>query len=555
MRTRLAAFFLLACAAILPAEAQEGPPPDPLEPLQAELLRQDQLSEQGKPDLLISEARKRVSDGTAESWYLLGRALGNVALVRKRENRAQDAEKLLEEARLAFLKSVEMGGLLYAPAHLGLARVARYRDDLDGAVSELLQALRISRGFKAASLELAQVYWEQGLATKAEYVLYQLLEQRPGDSDTRTLLGVLKMQRKRWAEAEPEFRAVLAQDSGNAGVRKLLAAVLMYQEKFADSAEQWEMLRTVTPQDEEPYLALYHVYRRLNKRDSAVAVLQALTRTLPGTEAARRGDALLAELEADPRAWDEPERPTAEQLVKRLDSPDPAVVARTLQQMQDYEWRALPATVYRLLARDAGSAEARIGAVRLVAAHRDPRTLPILEILLFHPKEREPEPVVRREVARAVANLPCPGVVLVLYRALDDADPEIREWAVQGIATQTGKWFRPLLDERTDPKDWAQELAAYRNWWRTSSAALAKEKAAKDLGELFSHIQKGRRRLAEYALLAMDDERENTWRAGYDLFRALAFHTFGAETSGTTPEVRRRITSEAREWFRANGDG
>jgi hypothetical protein len=56
-------------------------------------------------------------------------------------------------------------------------------------------------------------------------------------------------------------------------------------------------------------------------------------------------------------------------------------------------------------------------------------------------------------------------------------------------------------------------------------------------------------RIAAYALPAMDDPVESTWRAGYDLFRALTFHSFGNDTGSVSEEDRRRITTEARAWL------
>jgi hypothetical protein len=274
---------------------------------------------------------------------------------------------------------------------------------------------------------------------------------------------------------------------------------------------------------------------------------------LPGTELDKRARSLLDELAKDPHAWDPPPETSPAALVKRLDSADPTVVRETLEQMRKFPWDALPRQVYEnLLLRDAGAAPRRLAAVRLIADLRDPQTLTILEILLMHPapNERESDSTVRKEVARALAGLPTPAIVPILVPALEDPDPDVREWAVQGIADRTGKSFRTDLSVRTPAKDWPQELECYRRWWASPSASIVKRDAARAMSEIYGRVERGSKvRVARYALPALQDSAEATWRAGYELFRALTFRTFGSEKGSTAPEDRRRIAEEARVWL------
>lgn len=548
MRRALAA--IVVALSIASAFAQDDPKGDPLEPLKPAMAEQDKLVDSGKAQAAVAWARERAKDGTPESFYLLGRALGNWAVKVAEDKRKEEANKILDEARESFEKSKEAGGLLYAPAHLGLGRVDRFKGDLDGAVNELRQALRISKNFKAAALELAQTLWEKKLPSDAEYVLYQFLGERPDDAEARLLLGMLKLQRKRFAEAEPEFRAVLSTDPANQGARKFLAAVLMYQEKFKESAEHWEMVRAANPKDDEPYITLYHIYKQMKMRPEAVGVLNDLARELPGTEPARRAKAILKQLEDDPKLWDAAEEDTPEALAARLDSKDEAVVLKTLEKMRMYKWPALPAAVYHSLLKDEGTPAIRLAAVRLIGDLSDPQTLTILEILLLHPVEREQDTATREEVAHAMSGLKTDAIVPMLFEVLTDPDGTLREWAVQGIAARTGKWFRTDLTTRTEDKDWPAELELYRRWWASSSASLAKRNAALAMAALYGRVEKGSKaRVGRYALPAMDDANEATWRAGYDLFRAVTFVTFGADTGAADAAERTRITQEARKWL------
>src|SRR5262249_6684782 len=191
-------------------------------------------------------------------------------------------------------------------------------------------------------------------------------------------------------------------------------------------------------------------------------------------------------------------------------------------------------------------------AMRLIGDLRDPQTLPILEVLLLHTStsERETESSVRKEVAHAIAALPTPAVVPLLVRALEDPDADVREWAVQGIADRTGKSFRTDLAVRTPDKDWAQELACYQRWWSSTSASGIKRDSAKALLEIYGRVERGSKvRVAQYSVPAMQDANDATWRAGYDLFRALTYHTFGSEVGDVSAEERSRIAKEAAAWL------
>jgi tetratricopeptide (TPR) repeat protein len=575
----LCLFLAAACLAVDAAAQDATAPahPDPIEPLRAAMKEQDDLADQGKADAAVSAARERAKDGTPDSLYLLGRALGNAAMRRAEQARQDrmkarkpsrdepppplvfegDAARMLDEARDCFERAEEAGGLVYAPSHLGIGRVARAKGEVDAAIEELKQAMRIAPNFKDAAMELAQSYSQKQLWAEAEQTLRTFLVERSNDPDARVMLGFLLMSpwRKRYSEAEPEFRAVLARDPANAAARKLLAAVLMYQEKYEESAQHWEMVRRADPKDDEAYLTLFQIYRKLNKREEGMRVLNDVVATAPpGSEAARTAKAYLDDLAEHPEHWSEQDAsdPVREQkaIVHRLESSDPAVVQKALEDMRAYRWPALPGAVYQTLLRDKGTPGQRLAAVRLIADLADPRTLTILEIMLSHPKERETDAGVRKEVARAISLLPTDAIVPIFFDVLTDADADVREYAVQGIASRTGKWFRATLATRTEDKDWAAELELYRKWWNSSSASAAKRSAMLQLAAIYEPVAHDSKvRIAAYALCAMDDPIEATWRAGYELFRALTFHTFGSETGGVSEEDRRKIAADARAWL------
>jgi tetratricopeptide (TPR) repeat protein len=513
------------------------------------LERQDRLVDERDHETLLREARERVEDATPDNYYLLGRALGNTALHYRTEKDVEEFERLLGEARKAFGKAKELGGLLYAPAHLGLARCRMFQDDSEGAEVELRKALEIEPVFREAVIVLAQVLWQRGLQRDAEFELYGYLQQQPGDTQARSLLGMFKMKRKRWAEAEVEFAAVLRTQPDDLAARKGLGTVVMFQRRYEEAAEHLERARAMEPDSDDVYMTLYHVYEQLRDAEKARRVLEEAVRRFPDTEVARRAADRLSEIEEDPEAWASGGAETLEELVSGLDSADPRVVLRTLRKMQATQWKLLPAGVYRLLTPGGTTPEVRRQAVRLIGQVDEPRTLTILEIKLFHPKERDPSLEVRRETARAIAKLPSGAALFVLWEALHEDDVEIREAAVQGIASRTGRWFRADLYDRTAEEDWPDELARYERWWATGSASIAKRKAVAALATLYASIR-DRKRPARYLLHAMDDRNPRTWRAAYDLFRTWCFVSFGMdEEESVSLEDRERIAAEARAWL------
>ena len=103
--------------------------------------------------------------------------------------------------------------------------------------------------------------------------------------------------------------------------------------------------------------------------------------------------------------------------------------------------------------------------------------------------------------------------------------------------------------------EWPAERAKYSAWWSGASGSLAKRDGADQMRKTFGALKRGRERLAEYAVMVMDDSQERTWRAGYDLFRQLAGQSFGLESGNVHVDERRRITSKAQQWLSAYGVG
>jgi len=554
------------------ASAQDKPAtvhPDPLAPLQKAMKEQDSLAAEGKADKAIAYAEKQAEDGTAESLYLLGRALGNKAYFRAEQQRQERAEatkvragdppppfvlddeskRLLDRARDAFERSSEAGGLVYAPAFLGIGRIALLKGEVDPAIEALKQAVRIAPNFREAAIELTASYSSKHLDAEAEFTLHQFLTERPTDVDARILLGMLLRDRRRFEEAEAEFRAALATEPKNVEARRQLAAVLLFQEHLDEAAAQFESVRAADPKDEQAYVYLFQIYVASKKKDEAAAVLRDILAVLPGTKAAQLAKTELQRVKDDPTAWDDPNENPQETLARRLESKDPAVREKALTDMRAYKWKALPGRVYQSILNDKTPGE-RLAAVRLIGDLGAPYTLVILEILLLHPTDQEPEPIIRREVARAISLLPTDAIVPILFAALSDADAEIREYAVQGIYARTGKSFRLELNKRTSDAEWPEEMKRYAAWWNSSSSSSVKRGAAIALLSVYepaTHDSKAR--IGLYALPAMDDAVEESWRAGYDLFRAMTFHSFGAESGPVTADERKRITAEAKAWL------
>ncbi len=549
---RLALALVLVVGAAVAARAEDGFDAA----LTAAMRRQDEQVQAGRFDDAVRDAREATRENTPAAWYLLGRALGNSALARRDAGDERGFRDLLDESRSAFGTAKELGGLRYAPAFLGLARCSQAEEDLPSATQELRSALRIAPTFKPAVLELARVLWGQGLHADAELELHRFLEAQPDDLDARMLLGTLKGQRKRWADAEREFRVVVRREPTNVAARKLLGTSLMFQDHLEEAAEQWEYVRHAEPDDDEPYIALFEIYRGLKRPDAVRAVLEALIVALPDSEAAHRARATLASLDAAAEAAEVPDSEAdAATLVERLKAAqDDTRRVALLRQMRRLAWPALPPVVYALLTPTKATAEVRAAAVDLIGSQSDARIVSILEILLFHEVERDPAPEVRRAAARALATTPTDATVPMLYRLLDDPDVELREAAVRGLAARTGTWYRASLEEPTPADAWPAERERYAAWWRGASGSLAKRAAMEAMVQAFAHLRRGRPRLAQYALVGLEDGAPRTWNAGFELFRALTGESFGATAPVDDAAERTRVTAEARAWVATHRD-
>ena len=123
---------------------------DPLVPLAARIRAQDELASRGQFDQLLKDAQTAARDGSAASLYLLGRAFGNVALVRRQEGKTKEFQDNLDRARSAFDEAQSAEVMLYPPALLGLARCDRQSGNPEAAVKNLEQALKLAPDFSAA---------------------------------------------------------------------------------------------------------------------------------------------------------------------------------------------------------------------------------------------------------------------------------------------------------------------------------------------------------------------------------------------------------------------
>lgn len=519
----------------------------------AAMDRQDELTRTGNLDQAIRDARAAVRQDTPEAHYLLGRALGNLALIRKRAGDQRGFLAKLEEAREAFYESKEVGGLLFAPAPLGLARCARIEGEMGEAERLYREALRIAPGFREAVMDLSEVLWERGSYDAAVAELATLVRGNPSDLDARFVLGRMRASRQDWERAEADFSAVVAARPNDVAVRKLFGLTLFYQDKFDQAARHFDAARRASPKDAELYQSLLLCYVKLQETDKAKAVLQDLVRELPDHEAAERARNTLAELARNPNYLNEiADTPTPEELVRQLEVGTDAVREKALHTMRELVWSALPAQVYELLLVAQAGPGVRRAAVMLIGDHADPRTLSILEVMLFHPRERETEPSVRRATVEAVGALATPAVLPVLYPILDDPDVEMREAAVAGIAARSGKWFRADLRTPTPAEAWAPEREKYRRWWASELGSFSRLEACQAMEKLFASLEKDKGRLAGYALEAMDDPYPRTFAAGYSLFRAMSGQSYGFETGAVPQEERRRIAQSARAWLNAH---
>lgn len=255
-----------------PGSAQTAPQPEPLSPqmtaAEAAIANNDWKTAAADLDAWLaahpSDARALFDAGyvadtenhasQAKSFYQRAVAANpnsfNVnlmlGLLLAREGELSQARPLL--ARATDLDPGEGGPELKARAWRALARIDSASNPAE-ASNDLIEALKLSPETARDMLLAAELAEKSGDAAEAEAEYRRVLAKDPASEPANAGLAQLLIRRQQYPEAETLLRAALAHDSGNTVLTAQLAGVLAAQDK-AEALPMLEKLYAANPGEE-----------------------------------------------------------------------------------------------------------------------------------------------------------------------------------------------------------------------------------------------------------------------------------------------------------------
>lgn len=115
----------------------------------------------------------------------------------------------------------------------------------------------------------------EGKLATADKLYRRILEQTPGDINALQLLGVMRAQQRRFAEAEPLLAKAAAGDPANPDFQNNLANVRMELGRAGEAAEGFRRALSLRPAFPEAQYNLGNALRRLDRVDEAAAAYRA----------------------------------------------------------------------------------------------------------------------------------------------------------------------------------------------------------------------------------------------------------------------------------------
>ncbi len=474
MRTSAIPVLALLLALLLSSAARAA------DDLPGRMRRQDALLAAGKGEEALAEAEALVKADprNPEALYLLGRMLGNSGRV--------------EEARSRFEGALELD-INYAPAWRGLALVhmkramgmaedaealrkaspgpaaekaaAEAKGAFDTSVREARKAFELDPGEESRVL-LVQCLYESGDRPGAYRLLQEQISARPDDHDLRAFYGTLLFQERLYREAEKEFRQVLAAAPDHLPSRHLLVQLLVNTGRPGEAADQCREAAKLFPADPRFLLLLRDLLVDGGDYGGAAAAVEGILKRVDDPEKRALLDEDLRKLRAaaaDPR---EPPAPDAEAILKQLESPDVVRRREAMRTLWEQELNFLPGAAVKCVSDP--DETVRLYAVRLVSRYGTEQAAGLLEVILFHPKDRDSSAQVRAQAASGIGAIGGAAALPVLFRALEEPEPEILRSALLGIRAVTGKC---LVDDPYAPLPEAERASVrerYRTWWMES---------------------------------------------------------------------------------------
>jgi Flp pilus assembly protein TadD len=498
------------------------------------LARQDAQVAAGNFEAAEIEAKEWISKAkdSAEARFLLGRLYGNA-------NR-------LDEARVQFSGALELD-ITYALAWRGLAKVHLRMKEYEAAVREAQKALTLEPGLREGIELLATCLYNAGDRPGAFRTVEEALREKPEQTELRFFLASLHFGDGNARSAEAELKQVIAGAPAHNGARRMHIILLMQLDRPAEAEEACVKAMEVLPDDPEFLVLLRDIRMRAGNLEGAIKAVEALVKLeLPAELLARAKEDLASLIDAREKAGAGPQKPTVESLSKAMESPDVLVRRAAIVALADMDLEGVPPAAARAVTDK--DEQIRVVAVQMLTRAGGVAATGLFEVLLFHPRDRDPSETVRVFAARGLGSLGAPAALPVLMRAVEEEDPELLGVAIWGIYRITGVKF---VDEVLDPVPAESRKSvreAYRSWWATNMAGLYwRRKAARDAGA------SGSRALFRYVLPWIEHEEASMRVAVRDGLFALTEDPSWKTVPLDTPEDRKSAMERARNWIERGG--
>src|SRR5581483_3032862 len=149
--------------------------------------------------------------------------------------------------------------------------------DLDGAIADIEEAIKIDEGHSPSYANLGYLQQAKGNKAEAEAAYKQAIATDPKSLMPRLALANFYWASKQQAEAEETFKAALALDPKNPATNRALALFYMTSNRAAEAEAPLKVLADT--KDAGARLALADYYTSANRAADAKPILDELAKT------------------------------------------------------------------------------------------------------------------------------------------------------------------------------------------------------------------------------------------------------------------------------------
>jgi Flp pilus assembly protein TadD len=495
------------------------------------MRRLDLRISRGEDEKALEEAHARVAKepNSAEAHFLLGRVLGGVGKV--------------EEARVEFQTALDFDPK-FGQAWGGMALYHFTKKEWDKALREADRAHELSPSRELRELK-AEILFGKGDRAGAYKIVVDSLQEDPADIRMRLLYAQVLESDGRVADAEKEYRALVAAEPTFFNARLRLVEILWRRGDKASRDRAIEEcragLRAVPKSMRIRQLLVSLLIRREEFALAADVMDGMLGLDLPAADK-KTIQFEIRRLRREAELPRKPKTPTADEVLKKIDSESVEERREVLQFLCEQENLApyeVPHAAYRRI-KDEDELVRRY-ATRLWLRIQRPDVIEVLDEILFG-GQRESSTATRFEVVEALGHIGSPAALPTLVLALNEEDPDTVRAAIEGIALVAGKCF---VDDRTATPA-AADLKAirerYARWWLEEPAGrFQRRKAA---AAIATHDL---RFMAPYVVLWITDGDEELRKAVLDCIARLTGNAEWRDEDTSTPEAREALKTRLTE--------